>query len=81
MMFTVVIMITMFLCFFQLSTSMSANLYDQAKEIGVIMALGFTRIRVVFLYTYEAFILVIASSILGVIVGTIAAFTMVLQFT
>lgn len=60
---------------------MSANLYDQAKEIGVILALGCPRGRVVFLYVYEAFILVIASSILGVLVGTIAAFTMVLQFT
>lgn len=81
LLFTVVIMVTMFLCFFQLSTSMSANLFEQAKEIGVLMALGFTRNRLVMLYCYEAFILVIASSLLGVFVGTLAAFTMVLQFT
>lgn len=78
LLFTVVIMVTMFLCFFQLSTSMSANLFEQAKEIGVLMALGFTRNRLVMLYCYEAFILVIASSLLGVFVGTLAAFTMVL---
>jgi ABC-type antimicrobial peptide transport system permease subunit len=44
-------------------------------------ALGFTKVRLVLLYTYESFILVLASSLLGVIVGTLAAFTMVLQFT
>ncbi|TNV85125.1 hypothetical protein FGO68_gene1005 [Halteria grandinella] len=81
LLFTVLIMITMFLCFFQLSTSMSANLYEQTKEIGVLLSLGFTRMRIVMLYSYESFILVMASSMLGVLVGTIAAFTMVLQFT
>lgn len=60
---------------------MSANLYDQKKEIGVLRALGFTQLRIVMLYSYEAFILVMASSILGMFVGTIAAFTMVLQFS
>jgi len=68
----------MFLCFFSLSSSMSANLYDQQKEIGILRALGFSKKRIVMLYSYEAFILVMASSLLGVFVGTIAAFTMVL---
>lgn len=39
--FNVVIPITMFLCFFSLSASMSANLYEQSKEIGVLRAIGF----------------------------------------
>lgn len=78
LLFTVLIMITMFLCFFQLSTSMSANIFEQSKEIGVLLSLGFTRTRIVMLYSYESFILVMASSMLGVLVGTIAAFTMVL---
>ena len=81
MIFNIVIVITMALCFFSLSSSMSANLFDQKKEIGILRALGFTRIRIMFLYSYEAFILVMASSILGVFVGTVAAFTMVVQFT
>jgi len=81
MLFTVIIMVTMFLCFFQLSTAMSANLFEQAKEIGVLRALGFTRRRIVLLYAYESFILVMASSLLGVVVGSIAAFTMMAQFT
>ena len=79
--FTVIIIIAMFLCFFSLSSSMSANLYDQQKEIGIMRALGFSKSRIVMLYTYESFILVMASSLLGVFVGTVTAFTMVLQFT
>ena len=76
--FSVISIITMFLCFFSLSSSMSANLYDQQKEIGIMRALGFTKSRIVMLFTYESFILVMASSLLGVFVGTITAFTMVL---
>ena len=44
-------------------------------------SLGLTKTRIILLYVYEAFILVMASSLLGVFVGTIAAFTMVLQFS
>ena len=42
MIFSAIIAITMFLCFFSLSASMSANLYEQAKEIGILRALGLT---------------------------------------
>jgi ABC-type antimicrobial peptide transport system permease subunit len=60
---------------------MSANIYDQTKEIGILRALGYMRLHLVLLYVYEAFILVMASSFLGVIVGTIVAYTMMLQFS
>ena len=40
------ISVTMFLCFFSLSASMSANLYEQKKEVGVLRAMGFTKYRV-----------------------------------
>lgn len=39
--FGVIIPITMFLCFFSLSSSMSANLYEQCKELGILRAIGF----------------------------------------
>ena len=76
--FSVIIAITMFLCFFSLCSSMSANLLDQTKEIGVLRAMGFTKRRIKLLYFYEAFVLVMASSLLGVMIGTIVGFTMVL---
>ena len=77
--FTIIIVITMFLCFFSLCSSMSANLYDQTKEIGILRAIGFTRTRIKVLYFYEAFVLVMASCSLGVMIGVIVGFTMVLQ--
>ena len=71
----------MFLCFFSLSSSMSANLYEQHKEIGILRAIGFTRFRIILLYSYEAFILVMSSSFLGLVIGTVAGFSMVAQFS
>lgn len=78
MIFNVIIAITMFLCFFSLASSMSANLLDQTKEIGILRAMGFTKNRIKLLYFYEAFILVISSCMLGVMIGMAVGFTMVL---
>lgn len=68
----------MFLCFFSLSASMSANLYEQKKEVGVIRAMGFTKYRIKLLYFYEALVLVLSSCILGVLIGTGVGYTMLL---
>ena len=76
--FDVIIIITMFLCFFSLCSSMSANLFDQTKEIGVLRAIGFSKFKMKKLYFYEAFILVMASCILGVLIGVVVGYLMVL---
>ena len=44
--FSVIISITMFLCFFSLCSSMSANLLDQTKELGVLRAMGYTKRKI-----------------------------------
>lgn len=80
LMFDVIILITMFLCFFSLSSSMSANLMEQAKEIGILRAIGFKKSRIIMLYVYEAFILVLASSMMGIIVGVGVAWSITIQF-
>jgi len=77
--FSTTIAIMMFLCFFSLTASMSANLYDQTNEIGLLRAIGLTKGRVRMLYFYEALILVFASCLLGVFVGTVIGYTMTLQ--
>ena len=59
---------------------MTANLYEQKKEVGVLRAMGFTKYRVRMLYFYEALILVLSSCILGVLIGMIVGYTMLLQF-
>ena len=69
----------MFLCFFSLSASMSANLYEQTKEIGILRSIGFTKIRIRLLYFYEALVLVFTSSMLGVLVGVGVGMTLALQ--
>jgi len=77
--FMVAIAIMMFLSFFSLSASMSANLYDQTKEIGVLRAIGVTKLRITLLYFYEALILVFSASLLGITIGTVVGYTMKLQ--
>ena len=69
----------MFLCFFSLTSSMTANLFESAKEIGVLRAIGFTKNRIYFLYSYEAFILVLASSMQGILIGIFVGWTMTVQ--
>lgn len=77
--FGVVIGLTMFLCFFSLTSSMTSNLFEQTKEIAVLRSIGYTKGRIRMLYIYEAFILVSASCLLGVIIGSIVSFTMSAQ--
>ncbi len=76
--FDVIIGLTMFLCFFALSANMSANLYEQTKEIGVLRSIGFTKWRIRMLYFYEAMVLVLASCLMGVMVGMVVGITMTL---
>ena len=75
--FYVVIGILMFLCFFSLQAAMTANLYEQTKEIGVLRSIGFTAYRISTMYFYEALLLVFASCMLGVMIGVLVGFTMV----
>ena len=79
MIFNVVIAITMFICFFSLSSSMTGNLFEQCKEISVMRAIGCTKQVITKLYIYEAFILVIASSFSGVMIGTIVGWSISFQ--
>ena len=71
----------MFLSFFALSANMSANIYEQSKEIAVMRAIGFKSYRIKMLYFYEALVLVLASSMLGVLIGMIISYTFTLQQT
>ena len=66
----------MFLCFFALSANMSANLYEQTKEIGVLRSIGFTKCRIKMLYFYEAMVLVMASCVTGIMIGMVVGYTM-----
>jgi lipoprotein-releasing system permease protein len=76
--FNAIISIVMFLCFFALSSNMSANLIDQKKEIAVLRSMGMNKCRLRMLYFYEALILVFTSCALGVGIGLLVGYTMFL---
>ena len=69
----------MVLCFFALSANMTANLFEQTKEIGVLRAIGLTKGRIKLMYFYEALLLIMASCFNGIIIGVILGYTIVLQ--
>lgn len=75
--FTVVIALV--ICFFSLSSSMYTNIYEQSKEIGVLLALGLRRAAVGRLYVWEAICVVLAASTLGIGIGVLVAYTLTLQ--
>jgi ABC-type antimicrobial peptide transport system permease subunit len=75
--FDVIIAVTMFLCFFALSANMSANLYEQSKEIAVLRAIGLGKNKIKLLYFYEAIVLIFASCLLGIMIGVTVGYTMV----
>lgn len=77
--FISVMIIAMFLSFFSLASSMTANIFEQVKEIAVMRALGVNRRGVTLIFVYEAFVLVFANSIMGLSIGCIVGFTMSLQ--
>jgi ABC-type antimicrobial peptide transport system permease subunit len=79
--FSLVTFVSMFLCFFSLVSSMTANIVEQHKEISVLRATGMTKFRLSMLYVYESFVLVFSSSLLGLFIGTAVAWTMVIQQT
>ena len=79
MIFDACILVVMFLSFFSLSASMSANLYNQTKEIGVLRSIGMSNWQVSRIYFYEAFIVVLGAGILGMFSGSVIGYVMTLQ--
>ena len=75
--FTVVIGLV--ICFFSLSSSMSTNILEQRKEIGVLLALGMKSGWIRRIYIWEAILVVFSASALGIGIGVLVAFTFTLQ--
>lgn len=77
--FSTITYIVMLLCYFSLVSAMTANIYEQTKEITVYRALGITKALMINIYKYEAFVLVFTNSLMGLIVGTLIGFIMTMQ--
>ena len=77
--FNVIVLIAMSLCFFSLGSSMSANIFDQSKEIAVLRSIGVSKPNVMKIFIYEALVLVISCSICGFFIGVCIGNLMMLQ--
>ena len=71
--------VALLICFFSLVSSMIANIHEQSKEIGLLRALGVTKTWIARLYSLEAVVLVLSAGVLGVVIGTLVAFTVTAQ--
>ena len=71
--------IAMGLCLFSLMASMYTNIYEQSKEIAIVRAMGLSSFSIIRIYTYEAFVLVLAASLLGMCIGALMSATMSAQ--
>ena len=57
------------LCFFSLSSGMTANIQDQNREIAIMCSLGCKKNIISRIFIYEALVLIISSSIGGFFIG------------
>ena len=78
--FYIVSTIVLIFCLFNLTASMTINIYKQKKEIAILRSLGTKKKHVIFIYISEAFILILTSSIIGSIIGSIISYTMAIQW-
>ena len=77
--FNIIVLISMSLCFFSLSSSMSSNIFDQSKEICVLRSYGVKKFQILKVYIYEALILVLSCSVCGFCIGVLIGNIMILQ--
>lgn len=72
-------LVAIILSFFLILVSFTANIKDNSWEFGVLRAIGLTINQLSRIYIYEALILVVASGLIGTIVGIVIAVTLTLQ--
>lgn len=60
--------------------SFTANVKENSWEFGVYRAIGLNKVQITRCYIYEAISLIMASGLLGSIVGIVIAVTLTLQF-
>ena len=78
--FYIISSVVLIFCLFNLTASMTINIFEQKKELAIMRSLGMKRRHVIFIYIAEAFILILTSSVIGSIIGSIISYTMALQW-
>lgn len=57
------------------------SIFDQTKEISILRAIGISKFAMYRIYIYEAVVIVLGSSLFGVIIGSAVGYSMILQQT
>lgn len=74
--YSIVTVVVLFFCFFNLVASMTINIFDQKKEIAIIRSLGLKKKELFYIYISESCILILSASLIGTIIGSTIAYTM-----
>ena len=69
------------LSLFSLIASMSTNIVEQTKEIGILRSLGLTKFEINKVYVYEALVLILSASLIGMMIGVVLTFVILQQQT
>lgn len=80
LMFYIVGVVGMILCFFVLFLSFTSNMRENSWEYGVLRALGVDASTVSRLYLYEALCIMFSCIVTGTITGMLTSITLTLQF-
>lgn len=75
----ILLVLVLTISFFSLVTTSYINIINQSNEIGILLTLGYEKNRIIKIFTYESFVLVLNSCLIGVAVGTFVAWMMGLQ--
>jgi ABC-type antimicrobial peptide transport system permease subunit len=79
LLFAVVTIVALSICFFVLLLSNTRNVRENAWEHGVLRSLGINRTHAIMIYVFESLALCITALIMGVIIGCTLAATLQLQ--
>ncbi|KAJ3281845.1 hypothetical protein HK104_011247 [Borealophlyctis nickersoniae] len=77
--FNLATILVVLITLFSLNGCMYTNITEQAKELGVMRALGVSRWAIFRIYSYEAFVLTLGAGLLGTIIGAAIGWSMAAQ--
>jgi ABC-type antimicrobial peptide transport system permease subunit len=72
-------LIALVVCFFALMSSTATNVFEQAKEIGILRAMGMAKWPIQRAFMWETLTVILTACVMGLVVGTFVAYTMLLQ--
>ena len=72
----ILLIIVLCISFFSLVTTSYVNIINQNTEIAILLTLGYNKSRIIRIFIYESFIVVLSSCMIGVVIGFTLAWLM-----